>query len=467
MGYKQHNNPFSRKISSPLRHSVVNSQGQSWRHSHRDGQVQGRIIGGKVIRGDEDFMKRRNRAVTDKDTKTKRTIDGKRATAKNYAKAYADQLARAYNMGAITGGQFLAEEYNPGKGNFKLFEDGKLLDFDTRGGNIGEGGMYNVQWGKKGDLVVPETQVTADEIYEMMVQGGGLVSIVDGKIVAGNPNKVRFSEEGTTGSGRSTFGQVYMHDLADDYVPEGYMTEQTYKDQRANDPKKMTVKELLERRKQKNNPINMMKNSPLQSNHDQRSDGPLEGFEYTPGEPVVVERVEEVVDENGVVIGTQKVIQTTITNTGQREVPAVVNTPDDGPSFEEDCRGIVMNVGNISRSGKFKCDLDPNPPPNTQVDPPEPTIETDTYDDVTEEIIFTPIEEEPLDPPVVEEPEDPLFEFNLGGGRKKKRGFDIELPNIPLPQLGLDRLKILQKKCGGCRQRSLIQRAILALGGGI
>ena len=123
MGYKQHNNPFSRKISSPLRHSVVNSQGQSWRHSHRDGQVQGRIIGGKVIRGDEDFMKRRNRAVTDKDTKTKRTIDGKRATAKNYAKAYADQLARAYNMGAITGGQFLAEEYNPGKGNFKLFED--------------------------------------------------------------------------------------------------------------------------------------------------------------------------------------------------------------------------------------------------------------------------------------------------------------------------------------------------------
>ena len=63
-----------------------------------------------------------------------------------------------------------------------------------------------------------------------MVQGGGLVSIVDGKIVAGNPNKVRFSEEGTTGSGHSTFGNIYKHDLADDYVPEGYMTEQAYKD---------------------------------------------------------------------------------------------------------------------------------------------------------------------------------------------------------------------------------------------
>ena len=76
MGYKQHNNPFSRKISSPLRHSVVNSQGKSWSHRHQDGQVKGTIIGGKVIRGDEDFMKRRNRAVTDKDTKTKRTKDG-------------------------------------------------------------------------------------------------------------------------------------------------------------------------------------------------------------------------------------------------------------------------------------------------------------------------------------------------------------------------------------------------------
>ena len=266
MGYKQHNNPFSRKISSPLRHNVVSSEGKTWDHSHKNGKVTGRVRQGKVIRGSEDFMKRRNRAVTDPDTKTKRMESGKRATAKNYAKSYADQLARAYNMGAITGGQFLAEEYKPGKGKFELFKDGDLIDFSTRGGNIGEGGMYNVQWGEREGLVAPETQVTADEIYDMMVQGGGLVSIVDGKIVAGNPNRVRFSEEGKTGSGYSTFGNFRRTDLAEDYIPEGYML-----DERSNQSRgKLSTDELLDLRLRKNNnPINrIMSNSPLNQTED-------------------------------------------------------------------------------------------------------------------------------------------------------------------------------------------------------
>jgi len=41
MGYKQHNNPFNRKISSPLRHTVANAAGETWRHGHRDN---GKII---------------------------------------------------------------------------------------------------------------------------------------------------------------------------------------------------------------------------------------------------------------------------------------------------------------------------------------------------------------------------------------------------------------------------------------
>ena len=463
MGYKQHNNPFSRKISSPLRHSVVNSQGKSWSHRHQDGQVKGTIIGGKVIRGDEDFMKRRNRAVTDKDTKTKRTKDGKRATAKNYAKSYADQLARAYNMGAITEGQFLSEEYNPGKGKFELFKDGELIDFSTRGGNIGEGGMYNVKFGERGGLVAPETQVTADEIYDMMVQGGGLVSIVDGKIVAGNPNKVRFSEEGTTGSGYSTFGNVYMHDLADDYIPEGYMTEKAYNDERANNSRrKMTVKELLERRKQKlkDNPINMMKNSPLQSNHDEMTDDQRSDYNIS-GDPRVNTVTEIVYDEQGRPIGERDITTTEQDYIREVEVPVVNETP---PNWQDCYENGVFQTGKIVGSGvnAIKCEMDPDPQPT-----PEPSIETDQYTDTNVEEVFRPYEPDITITEEEEQPEDPIFEFDLGGGRKKKREFDIELPDIPLPQLGLDQLNILQKKCGGCRQRSLIQRAILALGGGI
>jgi len=466
MGYKQHNNPFSRKISSPLKHSIVNSQGKPWSHSHKDGRVSGRVMGGKIIRGDKDFMKRRNRAVTDDDTKTKRMKDGKRATSKNYAKAYADQLARAYNMGAITGGQFLAEEYRPGKGKFELFKDGDLIDFSTRGGNIGEGGMYNVQWGEREGLVAPETQITADEIYDMMVQGGGLVSIVDGKIVAGNPNKVRFSEEGTTGSGHSTHKLLFQSDLADDYIPEGYMTEQAYQDERANQRGKMTVKELLELRKQKNNPINrVMSNSPLQSNHDEMTDDERSDYNIS-GDPRVSTVTEIVYDDNGRPIGEKDIITTEQDYIREREITGDP-TPPPPPNWNDCYINGVFQTGMVVGEGPdaIKCEF--RDPDDTPPDPVEPTIETDQYTDTNVEEVFRPYEPEITTTEEEEQPEDPLFEFDLGGGRKKKRGFDIELPDIPLPELGLDQLNILQKKCGGCRQRSLIQRAILALGGGI
>ena len=59
MGYKQHNNPFSRKISSPLKHNVTNAAGETWRHSHTD---QGRVVSleAKNISGSSDFGKKAN-----------------------------------------------------------------------------------------------------------------------------------------------------------------------------------------------------------------------------------------------------------------------------------------------------------------------------------------------------------------------------------------------------------------------
>ena len=90
-----------------------------------------------------------------------------------------------------------------------------------------------------------------------------------------------------------------------------------------------------------------------------------------------------------------------------------------------------MNVGNISRSGKFICDLNPNPTPTPTVDPPEPTIETDTYDDVTEEVIFTPIETTP-----VEEPDDsgpPPLDLGVKGVSETRGGdFRFHIPDIDL-----------------------------------
>ena len=451
MGYKQNNNPFNRKISSPLRHNVVNSEGKSWKHSHNSRGVSGRFEGGKIIRGSEDFNKRRNRAVVDSDTDTKRMDSGKRATSKNYAKDYADQLARGYNMGAITGGQFLAEEYNPGKGKFELFKGGDLVDFSTRGANIGEGGMYNVTYGERGSLVAPETQVTSDEIYEMMVQGGGLVSIVDGKIVAGNPNNVRFSERGTTGSGKSTFANQYHSGLADDYVPEGYTI-----DERSNEPRrKLTVKELLEQRKQRSNSaINrVMSNSPLNQGHetDERSNQTFnlqEGYDYQ--DPVVtVTESEWMVDPND----PTRMIRTITTDetiTGRREN---LNPGGLGEGQAENWAQLKEDIcsGKVKGDTSICDDVQNISNTVTEYKPIEPEIE--------EEITTTEIEETP--------PQDPVFEFDLGSGRKKKKQFDIELPDVNLPSLGLDELNILKKKCGGCRQRGLIQRAILALGGGI
>ena len=454
MGYKQNNNPFNRKISSPLRHNVVNSEGKSWKHSHGNSGVSGKFEGGKIIRGSEDFSKRKNRAVVDSDTDTRRMESGKRATSKNYAKDYADQLARGYNMGAITGGQFLAEEYNPGKGKFELFKGGDLIDFSTRGANIGEGGMYNVTYGERDNFVAPETQVTSDEIYEMMVQGGGLVSIVDGKIVAGNPNNVRFSERGTTGSGKSTFANQYHFGLDNDYVPEGYTL-----DERSNEPKKkLTVRELLEQRKKRSNSaINrVMSNSPLNQGHetDERSNQTFnlqEGYDYE--DPVVTVTEGEWVNDPNNPGQQMRVITTDESITGRREN---LNPGGLGQGQSENWAQLKEDICSGRKKGDMSiCDDVQNISNSvTEYRPIDDGSTTETE----EEITTTEIEETP---------QDPVFEFDLGSGRKKKKGFDIELPEVNLPSLGLDELNILKKKCGGCRQRGLIQRAILALGGGI
>jgi hypothetical protein len=193
---------------------------------------------------------------------------------------------------------------------------------------------------------------------------------------------------------------------------------------------------------------------------DERSDYNISG------DPRVNTVTEIVYDDNGVAIGERDIITTEQDYIREREITGDP-TPPPPPNWDDCYINGVFQTGMVVGEGPdaIKCEF--RDPDDTPPDPVEPTIETDQYTDTNVEEVFRPYEPDITTTEEEEQPEDPLFEFNLGGGRKKKRGFDIELPNIPLPELGLEKLNILQKKCGGCRQRSLIQRAILALGGGI
>jgi len=316
MGYKQHNNPFNRKISSPLKHTVTNAAGETWRHGHRDS---GKIISleAKNISGSSKFGERANRKV-------------KGRTERELSMEYANQLADAYNKGAITGGNFLADDFGKshtyrrgGKKKDKGFLT-KLTGLDVyrdmhgrvvvdRGKKrkaIGGTNQYNVQQGEwdsdaKAYKNIPAEQVTPEQIYDMMVQGGGMVSIVDGKIVAGNPNEAKYelSDEDYNKAALSGTNRYKTNIFNANYVPEGFTS-----DERSDQPnRKLTVAELLEQRRQRNNPINrVMSNSPLNQTedpggeNDERSNQSFnlrEGYNYDEPEVTVTES-EWVVDPN-------------------------------------------------------------------------------------------------------------------------------------------------------------------------
>ena len=450
MGYRQHNNPFSKSIS-PLKHNVTDRSGNPWEHVH-----DGRNVTGKrqfrEIKGQSTFGQKADKKVRGR-------------TEREIAMEYANQLADYYNQGAITGGNFRADDFDRIK-NFKrskkqrgffgrltgidIFRDqhGRVVvDTGKRGKSIGGTNQYNVQQGEwdkdaKAFKNIPEEQVTADQIYEMMVQGGGLVSIVDGKIVAGNPNKDYIMKDYQ--------GEGY------DAVPLGY---NIVDDQRSDEPKKKTVAELLQERRERNNPISMMKNSPLQSNHgtDQRSDNEQEGYDYVyrPDDAVTTtERVE--LDDGGYKIITR--IVTPGTGTQIIEEPGD-SGGDGGSSSGEGFSNPALPNQTWEEFVNAPCPS-PGKPEGHRYCPPK-----------TDDVEIVNISEEifPPDPEPTPEPEPELvnIDFDLGQGSIKRDDFSIDLPEINLPDLGLDQLRILQKKWGGCKQRGLIQRAILALGGGI
>ena len=428
MGYRQHNNPFSKSIS-PLQHNVRSATGEEWKHTHNLGRVSGRVDRGRLISGDADFNKRTNRAVRDERTGTKRLPDGSRATSENYAREYARQLADYYNKGYITGGQFLAQEFDKKKGKLNFFKKGKLVDYKGGRKSINLPGMYNLTASEVENIVVPETQYTEDDIYEMMVQGNGLVSIVDGKIVAGNPNQVRdendMVRERVSNRNEYTLDERSRRVYDDNWVPEGY---EMYTPE--SQPRKKTVAELLEERKNRDNPISMMKNSPLNTGHgldtDERSDNEQEGYDYVYRPDEAVTTTERVELENG----------------GYKIITRVV-TPGTGTQIiEEPGGGGRRPIGGDGEGEGFTNPALPDQTWEEFVNAPCPSPgkpEGHRYcPPKTDEVEIVNVSEEvfPPEPPPVEETEDsgpPPLDLGVSGVSKIRGGdFRFHIPDIDL-----------------------------------
>jgi len=515
MAYNQNKNPFQSK--SPLNHNLRDKRtGTNFTHFH-DPNNQSNIYSSdqKVISGNSKFGTQSGRAKNlpyEKGGNMNFDV-GQRLSEEDIARDYARQMSEMYNRGELVSGNFLADDlYKQNrklslkKGKLKLGSRGKRIggvrDFNTGYADEVEGYDPNVGY------VAPETQYTEDQIYDMMVQGGGLVSIMDGKIVAGNPNQVTtegYDQANKIRYNNDDFRNQYEEGTEEDFnrraernnrpeptqqqkdeAKEKIIAIRARKEQEKADEKLATQekinkikaaraakaaeenrtieerKALLQEKKEailaaraakSNSPVN--NNSPLHQEQeiDPRTGEAIPGYDYVPGEEVITNRSEEVLDDNGNIIGYNDITDTTITNRGTMTPPSPPPPPPNNrPSFKEDCEGIVMNMGNFSKSGFYKCDIDPSPPittPPAEIETPEDL--SHSYDDLTTSTVFRPIEQTtPVETP---EPEPRKSRFITGGASiyKKPVNWDLTLPQTgPKFDAWLRNLSLTGKKCGNC-----------------
>jgi len=445
MGYKQNNNPFNRKISSPLRHNVRDKQGSPWVHQHDGPNVTGRVAG-NVIQGDSNF------GGKFKDKKVKGV------TETDAAMAYANQIANNYNTGALVGGNFRADDYDKWKGYnrggskpksflgkltgidiYRSNNDGRVnVDFGKRSKGFSGSNQWNVQQGEwDGETGAwknaPTEQVTPDQVYEMMVEGGGMVSIVDGKIVAGNPNEDTIfrdfrSDQGKTNSGMNAIPSGY------EYIsPPKEMISVSYDNHgnRVSPGSSRTSK--IERVA---NPDYEAQMAEYNKFYDQRSDSPLnqghetdersnqtfnlqEGYDYQ--DPVVTVTEGEWVDDPNNPGQQMRVITTDESITGSPQISGKTNNP--GPMSgnwlalkEGICNGTIPGNTNI-------CDDTQNISNSvTEYRPIENGSTTETEEEITTEVV-----EENLIPP-------PSLDLGVPGSIKS-RGGSFKLPSVDVSEL--------------------------------
>lgn len=470
MAYNQGKNPFRSK--SPLHHTLADKKsGTVFQHYH-DPKNKSRVYSSdqKVITGSDKFGTQSGRAKNLPYAKGgNMNFDvGQRLSEEDIARDYARQMSEMYNTGELVSGSFLADDLY--KRNRKLsLKKGKLKlkagykgiegvrDFNAGYADEVEGFDPNVGY------VAPETQYTEDQIYDMMVQGGGLVSIVDGQIVSGNPNE-------TMGPGYDRANLInskdYNHikyddqiayyesgEAAEDYAAREARKNMTQEERFAalkemRDAKLAKIdeekalkalklqerKDILEQKRIKiraeranelgNSPVN--NNSPLHQGQevDPVSGEPLEGYNYISGDPVINTRRVEILDDDGNIAFYDDITDTQTNFQGNKPAPPPPPPPPDGtPDFKEDCEGIVMNIGADSKSGYYKCDTLPTPPGGTPTEIETPEDDTHSYDTTTTNTVRTPVET----PPVETVPEPRKSRFVTGGASIRKGGFDLNL----------------------------------------
>ena len=430
MSYKQNKNPFK---SSPLNHNLRDKRtGADYNHFH-DPNNASRIYTSdqKVISGSSKFGTQSGRAKNlpyDKGGNMNFKV-GQRVSEEDLARDYARQLASMYNSGQVTGGAFLADDLY--KRNSKLsFKKGKLK---LRPGYKGIdevknfGGIRGIA-NEDGSYTAPENQYTEDQIYDMMVQGGGLVSIVDGQIVAGNPNEIMgqgFDKKNRIRTDGDFYKQ-YEEGSQEDFERDNMSIEERIADYKA-------------RRNQSNSPVN--NNSPLHQEQevDQVSGEAFnlqEDYDYQ--NPVVTVTEGEWVNDPNDPGQQMRVVTTNESITGVRKNlnPGGLGQgqAENWTELKEDiCSGRVKgdtsicdDVQSISNSVNEFRPITPPPPP-----PPPPEIIPDPPQGI-----------------------DDLFV--TGGANIKKRGFDLDLDLSGLDIRGMGGIvsrvgNVIRTKKGRCK----------------
>tara|TARA_R100001594_G_scaffold3331_2_gene12571 strand:+ start:6383 stop:7981 length:1599 start_codon:yes stop_codon:yes gene_type:complete len=532
MAYKQ-NNPLSRKSSnkpSPLKHSLVDSRdGSSYphRHGYGDKSNQFRGVQGKQIVGNPDFNTNKNKVFRK---------DGEKFKASDMNLEYLQNIANIYNQGGFapgstfTGGTYYNNPNStPSQGlnvfglNFSTPQRGstgvrdKLVIKNTgRSKGIQGQGMYGLgdnwsineetgAWDRKKDapLTIPQQQYTAEQLYDIMSSGDGMMQYIDGiGFVGGNQAGVRHDVQdssdkyhhGHVGRGNweyaadsewSSGANMPWLQAADEYDPNkpyepSAVVEETVVEKT---PKKMTVRELLEarearkqqmggpsRRSSKDIPFyrRSSKSSPLNQNGDRdtRTGEPLEGYEY--GEGVVGEKV-AVYDDSGKLMG----YNTPTTFSGTMNVPGVKEIEGTYDPVIDGGTPVNPNPDNLPKEVLDQnwtnfCLENPTDPRcqgfNERMGITLPPTEVPINEILSDQYISTAFE------PYIEEEivEDEVPMFSIGTQDVGKRsGGKIQMKLPDFSGMSLPQLRIASKKCGNCKNRGLIQRAILALGGGI
>ena len=481
MAYTQ-NNPFSRKTSSPLKHNVTDPRGGVWEHGHqgqdpnanrgwknyvdKTGHVTGTAYSPKILRGSTEFGKKPNRASENLVTGTNRMpeeLGGKRNTEYNNAMSMANQLAELYNTGQFTGGNFLAEEFYKNPGKLSLKNNKVSWKGGNKGLNIGK--SFNVQQGVLGDdgaYTIPENQFTGDQIYEMMKQSGGLVSIVDGiGFVSGNPgqNTVEMPLDENELRGRVQYNaydpenkntydkeniRVHKSNATYDpttYVPRGYnLAEEGDERFAALGPSRKSSSPFYKRG---------LKSSPLNQNHDDDTRSGNEfvlnpDFNYGP-EVVTTTEGEWVIDPNN----PEQMMQTNIQDvsiTGTRNQPEVITSEGDpNPPINPNPEGLSQEE--LNQNWTNFCLENPTDPRCQGFNKRE-GIEIDDTD--IQNIQRETINYRPIEPPEIikSEPElDPYVNpLDLTGGRTKRGNWSFKLPDLEGMSLG--GLKAAGKRSG-------------------